>query len=468
MQYISISLKMFYITKKRKIMKRFISFMLVMFVVECQGVVGFNRIGYVNVADAPGVNSNSYSGVAIDAQGRIVAVGQTDAGDGLIARYTAAGVLDTTFNAGSLHGAPGYVNAGDVPGGNDSFVYYGVAIDAQGRIVAVGATDAGDGLIARYTAAGVLDATFNVGSVHGAPGYVSVEAGLNDSNFYYGVAIDAQGRIVAVGGTDNVDGAPNGLIARYTAAGVLDGDFNVTGYVNVDGAHNSNFYYDVAIDAQGRIVAVGRTDAPADGLIARYTAAGVLDTTFNGTGYVSVEAGLNDSALYYDVAIDAQGRIVAVGQTDAPANDGLIVRYTAAGELDTTFNGTGYVNVNGTHTSAGYYDVAIDAQGRIVAVGQTDAADGLIARYTAAGLLDTTFNGTGYVDGGNDSSHYAGVAIDGQGKIVAVGATDVNNGLIARYLSNGVLDAENNWNVKNYRESCKSVGISIGLLSAAN
>ncbi len=462
-------------------MKRLIGFMVVMVVVECQGTVGFNRVGYVNVADAPGVNSNVYNGVAIDAQGRIVAVGRTDGPgpNGLIARYTGAGVLDTTFNAGSVHGAPGYVNAEDVPGGNDSNAYSGVAIDAQGRIVAVGQTDAANGLIARYTGAGVLDTTFN------ETGYVNVAdaPGVN-SLVYHGVAIDAQGRIVAVGATDNSDG----LIARYTAEGVLDTTFNANfvsgapGYVNaedVPGGNDSNAYSGVAIDAQGRIVVVGQTDAPANGLIARYTAAGVLDTTFNGTGYVNVAdaPGVN-SLVYHGVAIDAQGRIVVVGVTGA--TDGLIARYTAAGLLDATFNGTGYVNVaDGAGVNSDYYSgVAIDAQGRIVAVGRTGATDGLIARYTTAGVLDTTFNAgsvhgaPGYVNaedvlGGNNSGRYVGVAIDGQGKIVAVGATDASDGLIARYLSNGVLDAENNWNVKNYRESCKSAGISIGLLSAA-
>ncbi len=465
MQYISIPLKMFYITKKRKIMKRLISFMVVMVVIECQGVVGFNRIGYVNVNGDHG--SAAYSCVAIDAQGRIVAVGRTDVPDsnGLIARYTAAGLLDTTFNV------TGYVNVADALGVNSNF-YSSVAIDAQGRIVAVGATDApANGLIARYTAAGVLDGDFN------GTGYVNVD-GAHDSLVYNDVVIDAQGKIVAVGGTDN--GA--GLIARYTAAGGLDGAFNpgsingALGYVNLPGDHNSFIYYGVAIDAQGRIVVVGQTGAAA-GLIARYTAAGVLDTTFNAgsvngaPGYVNV-AGDHNSALYYDVAIDAQGRIVAVGQT--AVLNGLIARYTAAGVLDTTFNGTGYVNVDGNHDSNFYYRVAIDAQGRIVVVGKTDANDGLIARYTAAGLLDTAFNGTGYVnvDGAHNSCLYYGVAIDGQGKIVAVGQTDdlgggAINGLIARYLSNGVLDAESNWNMKNFRESCKSAGISIGLLNAA-
>jgi hypothetical protein len=77
------------------------------------------------------------------------------------------------------------------------------------------------------------------------------------------------------------------------------------------------------------------------------------------------------------------------------------------------------------------------------------------------------FNKVGYVVNiPNNSLFYNSVALQPDGKIVAVGGTDRNdfNGLIARFLPNGVLDAESNWNLQNFRESNNINKVSIGLL----
>jgi len=367
--------------------------------------VGFKRVGFVsNVPD----NSKKYYAVAIDSQGRIIAVGTTDLDDGLIARYLPNGTLDTTFNQ------TGFINQED--GNSNSREYYAVTLDTQGRIIAVGRTDNSDGLIARYLPDGTLDTTFNEGSVNGAPGFINQEDGNSNSRYYYDVTVDAQGRIIVVGDTDNNDG----LIARYLPDGTLDTNFNA-GSVN---------------------------GAP---------------------GYINQEGNTN-SIAYYSVTLDKQGRIIVVGETDN--NDGLIARYLPDGTLDTTFNANsvngapGYINQEGNTDSRYYYDVIVDAQGRIIVVGGTDNSDGLIARYLPNGTLDTTFNQTGFIntEGMTNSFYYRSFTLDLQGRIIVVGHTDDDNGLIVRYLANGVLDAESNWNTNNYRESANINNISIGLL----
>ncbi|NBP00324.1 MAG: hypothetical protein EBU90_09400 [Proteobacteria bacterium] len=240
--------------------------------------------------------------------------------------------------------------------------------------------------------------------------------------------------------------------------------FNKVGYITTEPFPNSFVYISSVIDAQGRIIAVGQTDSVNDdshGLIVRYKEDGSLDTTFNnGTGFINTENGTN-SSIYYSVALDVQGRIVTVGQTDFELdldeeNHGLIVRHNENGSLDTTFNGTGFI-ISKAINSFHYISLVIDTQGRIVVAGQTNNNGALIARFKSDGTLDTYFNQI-------SAQSYNKVLIDNNNRIITVGLSFDLNGIIARFLSNGVLDTESNWNLQNFRESNNINKVSIGLL----
>jgi hypothetical protein len=73
------------------------------------------------------------------------------------------------------------------------------------------------------------------------------------------------------------------------------------------------------------------------------------------------------------------------------------------------------------------------------------------------GSAQVGFNKVGYINSNlpTDSWVYNSVVIDSNNKILVVGYTDNGDGLIIRYLLNGVLDAESNWNTKNFREIAK-------------
>lgn len=124
------------------------------------------------------------------------------------------------------------------------------------------------------------------------------------------------------------------------------------------------------------------------------------------------------------------------------------VAYGQAGRLDPTFNADGKVRTDIAGFDAAW-GVAIDGAGRIIAVGQAaaaDAADFAIVRYTPTGALDTTFGpehtGKVLVDFGfTDVAR--GVALDGQGRIVVVGWSDEGEDVdwaVARLLPDGTLD----------------------------
>jgi uncharacterized delta-60 repeat protein len=277
------------------------------------------------------------------------------------------------------------------------------------------------------------------------------------------VIIDSNNNILVGGQTDT----PAGLIVKYDKNGALDTTFNTT--INT-AQPNVLEYYSVAFDKDNKIVAVGTTN-DLDGLIVRYNQGGSLDGTFNGTGFIGPNQPTN-SETYYNFTIDSNNKIIAVGANIQ--SNGLIARYNQNGTLDTTFNGTGFINGDQLINPDSYHSVVIDRNNKIVAVGQTNDNNGLIVRYHENGTLDTkNFNFPhGYIntEDGTDSLRYYSVAIQTDGKIVLVGHTDLDNldsnGLIARYLSNGVLDAESNWNSQNFRESAQINNLSIGLLTS--
>src|SRR5262249_9853318 len=151
-----------------------------------------------------------------------------------------------------------------------------------------------------------------------------------------------------------------------------------------------------------------------------------LDTTFNGSGRVTTPVGGSANS----VAIQADGKIIAAGESRNGSSAFVLVRYNADGSLDTSFNGTGTVITSVGNAGSGGSDLAIQIDGKIVVAGYSLAAadnwrtaDFAIVRYNPDGSLDTSFGGTGKIlIPDSDSVDYArSVAIQPNGKIVFAG-----------------------------------------------
>jgi uncharacterized delta-60 repeat protein len=379
-------------------------------------------------------------GVALQADGKIVAVGGGGAfgGSFALARYNPNGSLDTSFS-------------GDGKQTTDFGGYAtGVAIQADGKIVAVGASDdfAGDVdfALARYNADGSLDTSFS------GDGKQTTDVG--DLDYASGVALQGDGKIVAVGSTyaDQAGGFDGFALARYNADGSLDTSFSGDGKQTTDFGNSFDSAFGLTLQADGKVVAVGRTSdgyaAPSDFALARYNANGSLDTSFSGDGKQTTDFG-DQFEQANGVALQGDGKIVAVGRRSAGGvNDYALARYNPNGSLDTSFSGDGKQTTDFGATDDAATGVALQPDGRVVAVGATgDGAyvgDFALARYNANGSLDTSFSGdgkqtTGFAgpDGAN------GVALQADGKIVAVGETSGEGGgdfALARYNANGSLD----------------------------
>ncbi len=372
--------------------------------------------------------------VAIQPDGKIVVAGSTgngSDGDFALARYTVSGTLDTTFGSGGVVITP--IGTGD-PWWDGAL---GVAIQPDGKIVAVGYADNGSRrnfALARYTISGTLDTTF------GSGGIVTTQIGNGGLGWDHanGVALQPDGKIVVVGTASNVAGFDFAL-ARYTVSGTLDTTFGSGGIVTTPISTSGDFAYCVAVQPDGKIVAAGY--ASVDLAVVRYTTSGTLDTTFGSGGIVTTPIGSGISRAN-GVALQPDGKIVAAGSAEnGGANDFALARYTISGTLDTTFGSGGVVTTPIGPGNEWAYGVVIQRDGKIVAAGSAyngSNNDFALARYAVSGMLDTTFGSGGIVTTQIGPSHdYAqGIALQRDGKIVAVGYASngsVNDLALVRY-----------------------------------
>jgi uncharacterized delta-60 repeat protein len=178
-------------------------------------------------------------------------------------------------------------------------------------------------------------------------------------------------------------------------------------------------------------------------------ATATVDTTFGTNGRVLTTLG--ESQRFGGVAIQNNDKIVVVGNAlnSATQRDGVVVRYNPNGTLDQSFGSGGKVVLPVTPRDDSFYAVAVQADGKIVVVGNVSAAAGspntdfLIVRVNENGSLDSTFGSNGVItinQGSFDS--FRAVKIQPDGKIVAVGGTsdESGRGAVIRLNQNGSFD----------------------------
>lgn len=314
-----------------------------------------------------------------------------------------------------------------------------IAIQADGKIVVAGA---GSGMIkiARYNTNGSLDTTFS------GDGRVtlSLESGHVDS--VASVAIQVAGKILVAGGSSNSSNDPHGLLARFTSIGIHDPTFDGDGIVITSSMSEIS---DIAIQSNGKIVGVCNDYSPGLNFmkIVRYNTSGSLDTTFGTTGIVGISFGPSQNAEVSALAILPSGKIIAAGHASPGVfSEFALTQYNSNGTLDTTFGGNGIVLTDFTGSTDAANDVKVQPDGKIVAAGYATTSgtqNFALARYNADGTLDTTFSGDGKVETnmrllGDDSVN--ALAIQSNGRIVAVGDIGNIDFALARYNPDGGMD----------------------------
>ena len=332
----------------------------------------FGDGGAVLLERAPG--EQRIDALTILPDGAIAAAGYADFDgetDVAATRVTPDGHLDSHFGDG------GFVRVGSTHGFGGA-----IAHDAAGRLLVAGYFHRSNGtdlVIGRLDDQGQLDPSF------GDHGLVTHDAGPRDQP--HALFVRSDGGIVVVG---YHAGKRNAALA-LRADGSLDRHFGEEGVARFGrGEGRGNAYATAAVmGPDAAVVAGGYLANEHRGFVARIDARGRPDARFGEDGLVLLEAPPMSSA--WAVALDADGRVLLGGQTDAgPA---VVVRFTARGELDRTW-GSGGVARADPHGDDQFYALLCDAGGRVVGVGFRGLADdarALVARFTPAGVLDPTF-----------------------------------------------------------------------------
>jgi uncharacterized delta-60 repeat protein len=266
--------------------------------------------------------------VVVQPDGKLLAGGVTATGvigrtigDFALARYNADGTLDAESGQG------GKVST-DFTGGYDGAV--ALLLQPDGKVVLAGTAAEGEAYrdfgLARYTAGGVLDATFGQG------GKVTTNFGSkNHGNDAIGaIALVAGNKIVAVGASSNDDFEEEFAAARYNVDGTLDAAFGQGGMLTLDVASSDDQASSLVVQSDGKLLVGGvtggqmfiglqgpvvfeETASPtrADFALVRLTADGQLDATFGNGGKVTTDFfASSDTARFVR---QPDGKVVGVG-----------------------------------------------------------------------------------------------------------------------------------------------------------
>ena len=371
---------------------------------------------------------------------------------------SAPGTLDNTFD-GDGKATPTAVFSG-------SFNARDMALQTDGKTVVAGTyTDSGGnsyGAIVRLLFDGQRDPAFN----GGVPVLAFVPSGFDTE--IHAMALASDGKIVVVGQStvgNILFPEPEMLVMRFNSDGTIDNSFSDDGRVLFDlgDGFSTTAGFDVAIQPDGMIVVVGTAYKIPDWdfVVIRLSANGSLDRRlveplsgivlnpgFASDGVAHVGFGGNDEARA--AKLDSAGNIYVAGNVNF-ATDQLFVglmKMSSLGGLVSSFDNDGKANFGVPGRSITLMEDLLLQGDKMVIVGHARSPSGqfdfFVARFTATGVLDTTFgeNNQGFTVtdlGGNDIVEGIVAAPFGTGGGFIVSGS--SGGMAAvKYTDNGLLD----------------------------
>ncbi|MBL7774132.1 MAG: T9SS type A sorting domain-containing protein [Chitinophagaceae bacterium] len=332
-----------------------------------------------------------------------------------------SGSYDATFGTGGIIASP-YVNSQEynsVRMHNNMYLVAGSAfINGTDRLV-----------LARYTQTGQLDNTFGISGVSNT---TEISTGTFTEQ---GIEIQTQssGKLMVLS---------NNFVTRFTANGILDTTFYKMpfGFSNFIGL-------DFVVQANDKIMVCGYEATGADnGQLVKLTANGTYDSTFGINGIKDYsQATFSTYAIFSSMVRQPDGKYLIVGKCSdvglsfPDGYENLIMRVDSNGNLDNTFNSTGYKrwNSGASGENSAIQDIVLQPDGKILVSGDIINSTGssvgtFIARLNAAGSMDTGFgtNGTFYENSTSSLElSTINLALQNDGGIVWIG----NNSLTFLY-----------------------------------
>ncbi|MDA3007877.1 MAG: fibronectin type III domain-containing protein [Actinomycetota bacterium] len=300
-----------------------------------------------------------------------------------LARLNPDGTPDLTFGTGG-------VATIDLGGTNDEAS--ASVLLADGKILVAGERT-GQLFLLRLSADGQPDTSFASG------GYITNNVAART----YALLRQSSGKIII---QDNTLGSSSNLfLARFNTDGTLDTSFGSSGQAVLDaGAFEEGTT--AFLDNSDRILLTGRTTCCGDQLIVgRFTADGVLDTSFGTNGFVTI-TGTGEDGYGNAIATQSTGSIIIAGHTYGQDRDMVIARLHDNGNVDTTF-GTSGLTVVDLGVGESIQSIAVQSDDSIFAIATREEQIGddfmdyvfsrevLLVRFDSDGNLDTSFDGDG-------------------------------------------------------------------------
>lgn len=305
------------------------------------------------------------NGLIVLADGSVIVAGSVTS-FGAVMKLNNAGLLDTSFGTGG-----------------SSIMTFQASFNAitalgDGSFLVAGASG-GNFIVAKFTSNGALDTTFGTGGF--------TKTAFVNSDVAACIAVQTDGKIV-VGGRTSSDSA----LARYNSNGSLDTSFGTGGKVLLNiVTGNPDQINEVQIQPDNKIIAMGHgvplTVGGERHILLRFNTNGTLDSTFGNGGIAGTHFG-NSQEFLYGGKLLPNGKIIVTGFV---GRNGVVARYNADGSPDRTFmcNGFGWVYFDTATTFGNLYDIAIQADGKMLVAGQSTSSPSIvrlnfaIARFNA-------------------------------------------------------------------------------------
>jgi uncharacterized delta-60 repeat protein len=241
--------------------------------------------------------------------------------------------------------------------------------------------------VARYTPGGDRDLSFGVGGV------ATTDFGDESYDEPYAVVLQPDGKIVLAGysttgrGPGVLFGADQLALARYMPNGLLDPSFGQGGLVVFDGGSLDERILAATLAPDGGLLVGGYVNGErrSDLLLARLRTDGLLTPGWGNTGKGMTinDLGTNSERIS-GLVIQPDGKIVAGGQTAVANNaDFAVFRYDDKGNFDPSFGRRGVASFDFQGREDRIHALALQPDGKIVAVGQSEA-DFALVRFNAS------------------------------------------------------------------------------------
>jgi uncharacterized delta-60 repeat protein len=229
-------------------------------------------------------------------------------------------------------------------------------------------------------------------------------------------------------GATDLFSAIDNLVNPPVFPGDLDASFGSGGVIDGVIGGVSDWISQVSIRSGGTLLAAGtaHNGADYDFALLRFTASGNLDTTFgdHGSKMIQMSSGNDDCS---GLVVQPDGRIILAGSSGGYASPCIaLARFLPDGALDDDFGTAGkvYATIPGGAMYAN--SIALLPDGAILTAGETYNGSVYsigLAKFTKDGDLDTSFgvNGIVSIAVGTDDSSASAMVVQPDGKIIVAG-----------------------------------------------